>query len=93
MIELRPYQADLVGRIRDAFRQGWRRLLLVSPTGSGKTVMFNFIAERTAHRGKRVGIVVHRHRRGLPRERGGGPGRVGAIPGAAAQALCRCPRP
>lgn len=38
MIRLRPYQADLIARARAEFRAGKRRVLCVSPTGSGKTL-------------------------------------------------------
>lgn len=57
---LRDYQFQCVDAIRDAFRAGYRRPLLVSPTGSGKTVIFKYIAENAAMRGKRVCILVHR---------------------------------
>ena len=46
VIELCPYQADAVDRLRDGIRQGWRRQILVAPTGAGKTlVAMNIIAE------------------------------------------------
>jgi superfamily II DNA or RNA helicase len=37
-----------------------RRVLFVLPTGGGKTVCFSYIAARTAERGKRIVIMVHR---------------------------------
>ncbi len=60
MIHLRDYQADCIGGIRDAYRAGRRSPLLVSPTGSGKTVMFAYIANGTSRKGNRVLILVHR---------------------------------
>lgn len=60
MIELRDYQSSAVAEIRDLFSSGTRRVLLVSPTGSGKTIMFSWICAATAARGKRVVILVHR---------------------------------
>lgn len=59
MIELRDYQQELIARIRAAFH-AHRRVLLVSPTGSGKTVMFSYLGGRVSIRGKRVAIIVHR---------------------------------
>ena len=60
MIRLRDYQTDCVGNIRSAYRAGRRAPLLVSPTGSGKTVMFAYISNGTSAKGHRVLILVHR---------------------------------
>jgi DNA repair protein RadD len=59
--ELRPYQIDCIDRCREAFRHH-RRVLLQSPTGSGKTVMFAWLTSQVAERGKRVLILVHRRK-------------------------------
>ena len=59
MIALRSYQEDAVEGIRQAFVAS-RRVLLVSPTGSGKTVTFSYIGQRVAERGKRVTFTAHR---------------------------------
>ena len=42
------------------FQSRRRRVLLVSPTGSGKTIMFSYILAAAARRGKRVLILAHR---------------------------------
>ncbi len=60
MIHLRDYQSDCIGEIRAAYRAGRQSPLLVSPTGSGKTVMFAFISHGTSRKGNRVLILVHR---------------------------------
>jgi superfamily II DNA or RNA helicase len=60
VISLRPYQQTAIDGVRDAFRAGRRASLLVAATGAGKTVMFGFIAQQTAARGKRVLILAHR---------------------------------
>jgi len=60
MITLRDYQETLVDSVRDSFRTGKKAPLVVSPTGSGKTVMFAYIADRTSSRQKKVLILVHR---------------------------------
>ena len=57
---LRPYQKTAIERIRAAYRDGYRAPLLVLPTGGGKTVVFNYIAEQTSAKNKRVLILVHR---------------------------------
>lgn len=59
-MNLRPYQLDAIESIRAAYRDGFVAPLLVLPTGGGKTVVFNYIAEQTASRNKRVLILVHR---------------------------------
>lgn len=59
-MNLRQYQDEAREAVRAAFNAGHRRVLLVMPTGAGKTVTFCDIATRTASRGKRVCILVHR---------------------------------
>ena len=60
MVNLRSYQTDLVESIRSVFRQGVMRCLAVAPTGSGKTVVFSYIAQQSLHRSNRTLILVHR---------------------------------
>ena len=57
---LRDYQVEAVARVRAGYAAGYLRVLLVSPTGSGKTVTFAYILASAAGRGKRVLILVHR---------------------------------
>ena len=59
-MELRPYQLQSVEDLRAEYRAGVRRLLLVSPTGSGKTVLFVYVTKGAASRGLRVLILTHR---------------------------------
>jgi DNA repair protein RadD len=59
-IELRPYQADMVDRARDAMRSGARRVLMVLPTGGGKRVMAVHMIAEAVRRGKRCAFLVHR---------------------------------
>lgn len=61
MIELRPYQAQALECARQRFREGRRSVLLVAPTGSGKTVMLARAAlgHWVRHMGQVV-ILVHR---------------------------------
>jgi superfamily II DNA or RNA helicase len=59
-MELRPYQNQLANDIRGAFGSGAKRPLAVSPTGSGKTVLFSYITSQVLKRGSRVIIIAHR---------------------------------
>lgn len=56
MIRLRPYQAEAVGAINAHWAE-WQKELLVLPTGCGKTVVFNTIANQ---RPGRTLILAHR---------------------------------
>jgi superfamily II DNA or RNA helicase len=60
MVELRPYQHQLLEDIRTAMRQGHRRVLAVMPTGSGKGTTIAAMVASAADRGHRVLILAHR---------------------------------
>ncbi len=60
MISLRPYQSSLIDAVRSSYRGGNQRVLVVAPTGSGKTVMFCHIAQQARENRKRTMILVHR---------------------------------
>jgi DNA repair protein RadD len=57
---LRPYQKKSIADIRAEFLRGARCVVLASPTASGKTVTFVWLARRIVENGQRVFIVVHR---------------------------------
>jgi superfamily II DNA or RNA helicase len=57
---LRDYQIRTLEKAREAFVAGHKSVLMVSPTGSGKTVMFNHMVSRSYEKGKRVLILAHR---------------------------------
>lgn len=59
-MNLRPYQFEAIAGVRDAFRQGHKRVLLVAPTGAGKTVMFSHLTQALAAAGNRVLLLAHR---------------------------------
>lgn len=59
-MNLRPYQQTAIDDVRGAFIAGNRRVLLVAPTGAGKTVMFSYIAKHAALKGNRIAILAHR---------------------------------
>jgi len=60
MIQLRPYQSELIEECRCAYRSGHRRVCLCSPTGSGKTVLFSFVTKTSLERGQNTMILAHR---------------------------------
>jgi superfamily II DNA or RNA helicase len=57
---LRPYQQELFADIQGALRSGIRAPLVVSPTGSGKTATFCYIAHRAGQAQSDTLILVHR---------------------------------
>ena len=59
-ITLRTYQQQASDEIRQAYTMGYQAPLLVSPTGSGKTVLFAYIAQHAAAKSNNVLILVHR---------------------------------
>lgn len=59
-MELRPYQAAAKAAVFEQWAQGFKRTLLVLPTGCGKTIVFAKVAEECVRDGKRVLILAHR---------------------------------
>jgi DNA repair protein RadD len=59
-IKLRPYQRDLVERLRQSYRGGHRAPLLQLATGGGKTHVFAEVARGAYQRGNTVLVVAHR---------------------------------
>lgn len=57
---LRPYQVDAIQRAREAIGRGRRHVLIVAPTGSGKTIVASSIIASAVARGRRVLVVAHR---------------------------------
>ena len=60
MINLRPYQTDTLRKMAQAFTQGYRRPCVASACGSGKTVMFAWMAQTIQEKGRVVWFLVHR---------------------------------
>jgi len=60
VIEYRDYQTEVIAKTLEAFNKRQRRVVIASPTGSGKTVIMMGIIERAAAAGARVLIIVHR---------------------------------
>jgi DNA repair protein RadD len=57
--QLRPYQSTAILEARDALRIH-RRVLIVAPTGAGKTTIAAEIIRRAVERGGRVWFLAHR---------------------------------
>lgn len=77
MISVRDYQECAIGGVRQAFVLGGKRVVLVVPTGGGKTRIGAAIVERAIARGSKVVWLAHRtelieqtaktlHEHGLP---------------------------
>ena len=45
---LRDYQTDIINRVRNSFLENKKRVCVVLPTGTGKTVVFAHIAKMTS---------------------------------------------
>lgn len=60
MITLYDYQQTMVNRTRTAFRTGFKAPLVVSPCGSGKSVIISEIVRMTTKNKKQVLFLVHR---------------------------------
>lgn len=59
-MKLRPYQQQLIDDTRFQLQLGRKKVLIVLPTGGGKTVCFSHIAESASRKGNRVCVLVHR---------------------------------
>ena len=58
--KLRPYQLGLIARVWAAIEAAQRRVLVVSATGSGKTIIVADIVREAVARGMRVLFLAHR---------------------------------
>lgn len=59
MIGLRPHQERAIAEVRAHYARGVRRVLLVAPTGYGKTHVAAHLIARAIERGRRVLFLVH----------------------------------
>src|SRR4051794_9042246 len=56
----RPFQAATRERAREAVRNGYRHIMICSPTGSGKTILALYLIFEALERGKRAVFVADR---------------------------------
>jgi DNA repair protein RadD len=59
MTELRTYQSDVLANVAQAVDAGAHRILLVAPTGAGKTIIASSTIEAAQHKGERVLVLAH----------------------------------
>lgn len=59
---MRPYQTDLLARVRRRMMEGIRRIVVQAMVGAGKGPMIGEVARAAAMKGKRVLLLVHRRR-------------------------------
>ena len=56
--ELREHQKEAMRKLRDAIREGSRRVMLQAPTGMGKTKIAASVVDGALRKGKRVVFTV-----------------------------------
>lgn len=59
-VQLRDYQQYAIQQIRDSFRKGNKRVMVYSPTGSGKGELAVALAEAAQENNRKVLFLVHR---------------------------------
>jgi DNA repair protein RadD len=59
-LELRDYQEAILGKLRQAFIDGHKSVVLVAPTGAGKTEMAMALLGATADKGNRAAMILDR---------------------------------
>ncbi len=59
-MKLRPYQTDLIDKTRALMTEGERSVLIVAPTGAGKTCTVAHMLKSATSKGKKAWFTVHR---------------------------------
>ncbi len=60
--QLRPYQLDVLERLRHRLRERFRRIILQAPCGAGKTHISSEMVRCAVNKGSRVLFLAHRRR-------------------------------
>lgn len=59
-MQLRTYQIEGINRVRNEFRAGAKSVVLVAPTGSGKTVVSSEVMRSAVQKGSKILFLAHR---------------------------------
>lgn len=60
LVELRPYQADLISQVQDKLAEGINRIVIGLVTGGGKTLISGDLAQRAIEQGYHPVFIVDR---------------------------------
>jgi superfamily II DNA or RNA helicase len=60
MVELRPYQIDIINKVRENIKNGVKSICVVAPCGSGKSIIQGKIADMCCKKNNTVLFIVHR---------------------------------
>lgn len=60
MFQLRDYQQEMIDKVVDALRKGYRKIMIVLPTGGGKTAIASELVRRSYAKGKSSIFMCHR---------------------------------
>ncbi len=71
MIQLRPYQNDLILQIRAQFKKGKRMVIMCLPTGGGKTVVFSSMVKQALEKDLFGRVLILTDRKELLTQAGG----------------------
>ena len=59
-MQLRDYQQVAIDKVRKSFSLSHKSVLLVLPTGAGKTFIFSEIVKLSRQKNKKVLVLVHK---------------------------------
>lgn len=60
VLVLRDYQENLINKVKDSWKNGYKHPCIVAPCGAGKTVILAEMAKKATEKKKRVMFIVHR---------------------------------
>ena len=61
-VTLRDYQQSGIDQVSEAIRQGFKKILIIAPTGAGKGVVISYLLTKTVNsgRGYTAALIAHR---------------------------------
>lgn len=60
MIKPRPYQQEVIDKLKESYKAKHKHPLVVMPTGAGKACVLGFVAENAAKKNNSTLIIAHR---------------------------------